>query len=424
GLVARGIETWAADTAVALADLGIQTTLFAGGHGKFVAPNAIARLLEIVVVPCLQRREQRTQRLARVCPGFMWRWGLKSAYGWEQFSFWWRLWPYLKQGRYDILHVQDPMLAYWCRKWRNMGLLHTREILAHGTEEPPDWLAQFPYVQHLAPWHLEQTLAALGGRMPGTEAHKKWPYWVAIPNFVDTNVFRPQPSGEPSEMRQKLDIPDGSFVVGSVATIKKPHKRIDYLIHEFSSFLKVSSAAGQTTTDAYLLIAGAGTSETGELVQMATGLCGERIRFCVDMPRQQMPAFYRALDVFVLPSLFEMMPIAVLEALASGVPAIIHHTPQLEWMVGCEAQGSRGRTSPGDHAYCGGIAIDMAKEGSLCQLLQSLSRDGLARYGKQARQRAEHMFSRRVVIGQYVDYYRTVLGLGTPICGQGIGHSA
>ncbi len=29
-------------------------------------------------------------------------------------------------------------------------------ILAHGTEEPLEFLEKFEYVQHLAPWHLEQ----------------------------------------------------------------------------------------------------------------------------------------------------------------------------------------------------------------------------------------------------------------------------
>jgi hypothetical protein len=96
-------------------------------------------------------------------PGYTWRWGLRNPYGWEQWSFWWRLERELGKGEFDILHVQDPMLAYWCRRAREAGKLRTQEILAHGTEESVEFLSQFACVQHLAPWHLEQALRG-GGR--------------------------------------------------------------------------------------------------------------------------------------------------------------------------------------------------------------------------------------------------------------------
>ncbi len=151
GHVARGIESWALSLADALTDRerypDLEVTLFAAAPVK-----TLARLR---VVPCLQRGDRAAIWLARWTPGFAWRWGLKSVYGWEQFSFWLRLSGSLRRERYDILHVQDPMLAYWCRAWRRRGWLATREILAHGTEEPRKFIEQFDCVQHLAPWHKE-----------------------------------------------------------------------------------------------------------------------------------------------------------------------------------------------------------------------------------------------------------------------------
>ncbi len=120
----------------------------------------------VVVLACLRRGRRAARVLARMAPGFLWRWGLKSAYGWEQATFWLRLAPTLRRGGFDILHVQDPMLAYWCRAWRRRGWLTTREILAHGTEEPLEFLDKFEYVQHLAPWHLIESRkqkAQMGG---------------------------------------------------------------------------------------------------------------------------------------------------------------------------------------------------------------------------------------------------------------------
>ena len=39
--------------------------------------------------------------------------------------------------------------------------MRTRTILAHGTEEPLSFQRKITYLQHLAPWHLEEARAAL-----------------------------------------------------------------------------------------------------------------------------------------------------------------------------------------------------------------------------------------------------------------------
>ncbi len=195
GHVSRGIETWALDTAVALSGVGsqesggLEVTLFsaapvslgnantaeqkeskerkselmvsAGGGDKksssFPSFPSVQTPLFVRVLPCLKRGDGLTRLIVRISPGFTWRWGWTSGYEIEQRSFWRRLWPILRDEGYDILHVQDPRLADLCRRYRKAGKLKTKEILAHGTEETVEFLAQFDYVQHLAPWHLEQT---------------------------------------------------------------------------------------------------------------------------------------------------------------------------------------------------------------------------------------------------------------------------
>ena len=130
-------------------------TLFCG------APLAQPVNCHVVVIPCMKRNNWITQQLSNWAPGFTWRWGWKSAYDIEQRSFWRHLWPVLRDEKFDILHVQDPLLADLCRRYRKAGKLKTKEILAHGTEESVEFLSKFDYVQHLAPWHLEQTVRKL-----------------------------------------------------------------------------------------------------------------------------------------------------------------------------------------------------------------------------------------------------------------------
>ena len=245
-----------------------------------------------------------------------------------------------------------PRYAAWCRRWRLRGWLKTRPILAHGTEEPPAFLAAFDCVQHLAPWHLEQAgtaLAQYGDARPR-------PLWCAIPNFVDTEVFRPARSESKREAsRAKLGLPAGGLLVGCAAVVKPDHKRIDYLIREFAAF-----AATPAGRDAHLVIAGAHQPDSKGLVALARALTPDRVTFRFDLPRESMPDFYCALDVFTLTSLFEMMPIAVLEALASGIPACVNRHPVLEWIIGTFG------------AEPGGVAVDMSRDGALAAMLAGM----------------------------------------------------
>jgi len=537
GHVARGIETWALDTAVAVSDYSLQTTddrptqesavcglrsvvspslsvtLFSG------APLAACPFPPAVTIPCWKRSGKLAQTLARFSPPFLWRWGLKNPYGWEQFSFWLRLWPKLRRGKFDILHVQDPMVADWCRLFRKWGLVWTKEILAHGTEEPVEFLAKFEHVQHLAPWHLEKTAGRkpeTGNRKPESEEERSeangkrkvnagwaptdecgWtrtrPYWVAIPNFVDCEVFTPG-SGKREELRKRLGIPENAFVVGCVAAVKKDHKRIDYLIREIAQSTvnsqqstvnsqqstvsseqltvnseqrtekgwaspaePLSSSSSELFTvhrspfTSFLIIAGAKTGESEELMELAESLLPGRYKILLDCARDQMPDLYRAMDVFVLPSLFEMMPIAVLEAMASGLPCVVNRHPVLEWMVGAEEitdcrqqtadqerreentphpnplpQGAREQRNQelaplpplpsGERAGvrvsspAAGIAIEMSREGALAQAFAEMTPDWIELRSRQARERAECLFSKETVISQYVKYYREVMG--------------
>ena len=264
GHVARGIEAWAADLGAALAGRKIDVTLCKGGG------TAAAEYEH--VLPCWQRGSARTQRLlGRLPRHFLWRLGLASGYGIEQTTFACRLIKHLRRNKIDILHVQDPQVAALVQRARRLGVVRTRTILAHGTEEPLEFQRRITYLQHLAPWHLEEARAA-----------GVWkPSWTAIPNFVDTEKFRtgsreqgawsgevggqrtedrgqrseaggqrpegvgwaecneshqqrPEVSGQRAAVRAELGIPEDALVVLTAAAIKRDHKRVDYVIREFA----------------------------------------------------------------------------------------------------------------------------------------------------------------------------------------------
>jgi glycosyltransferase involved in cell wall biosynthesis len=311
----------------------------------------------------------------------------------EQTTFAWNLIRLLRREAIDILHVQDPLVALYLQRARQMGLVRTRTILAHGTEEPLEFQRRITFLQHLAPWHLEEA----------ERAGVSKPTWTAIPNFVDVEQFKglgfgiqgSGASGQESgreDMRQELGIPQDAVVVLCAAAIKRGHKRVDYVMREFAALCRRLPEA-----PLYLVVAGGWEQETDALIAEGRALLANRVRFLVRFPRASMPGLYRAADIFTLGSLKEMMPIALLEATASGLPCVVNAHPVMQWMVGP-----------------GGTAIDMACEGALATALEPLVLEPAlrSRLSQAARQHCVEHFGEAAVVDQILAYYEQVMAFG------------
>jgi glycosyltransferase involved in cell wall biosynthesis len=203
-----------------------------------------------------------------------------------------------------------------------------------------------------------------------------------VPNFVDTDAFAP---GDGTAARRLLGVPPEAFVVLCVAALKRHHKRLDYLIRE---------AAAVPREPLWLVLAGAATEETEAVARQLREALPKRSRVLVNHPREQMPDLYRAADVFVLCSLREMLANASLEALASGLPVVMHADGVAQWAIGRA-----------------GMTLDMTAAGALAAALSGLMADEARRraLGAAAREQALRQFAVRVVLEQQLQMYREVL---------------
>ncbi len=73
---------------------------------------------------------------------------------------------------------------------------------------------------------------------------------------------------------------------------------------------------------ARLVIAGDGEQRPALEAQAAAAGLAEAVEFAGAVPHHAMAALYRRADVFCLPSLYEGFPLAILEAMAAGLPVI------------------------------------------------------------------------------------------------------
>ena len=165
------------------------------------------------------------------------------------------------------------------------------------------------------------------------------------------------------------------------------HKRVDYLIRE------VATLRRGTPTEVVLLVAGARTEQTRGLLALAREFLGHSAYFLLDQPRERMPAIYRAADVFALCSLKEMMPIALLEAGASGLPCLVSRHPVVTWMAGP-----------------GGEGVEMERPGALAGALRAYLHKGYRQgVGEAARRHTVESFSKDAIVQQDLAMYRDVV---------------
>jgi glycosyltransferase involved in cell wall biosynthesis len=99
---------------------------------------------------------------------------------------------------------------------------------------------------------------------------------------------------------------------------------------------------------------------------------------------------YRASDAFVLASLWEGSPRALVEALSHGLPCFTHDYPVMTWLMGGQ-----------------GKAADFTQPGALAGLLAGLRDEDLADPAREARHASVHeRFSWERLAPRYVEFLR------------------
>jgi glycosyltransferase involved in cell wall biosynthesis len=288
----------------------------------------------------------------------------------EKRSFALALYPFLRGGKFDIVHYNELVMGntlYHLRRF--LGGNYKLLYCGGSTWFPAHYGHRCDYAQLLTAPMYEDALAF---GIPEARV-------FLIPYGLDVKQFSPCSRAERASVRAELRIPDNARVVLTVANLDRETKRIDYLIHELSKL----------DQPVWLLAAGQKTPDTPGLEQEADHFLAGRWRF-VSWPQRRVHLLYGAADMFVLPSLVEAFGRVIIEALLTGLPTIVHDGPIFKWV----AEGSLAET------------IDMSVEG---RLTDALIRHFQGKTNDNSRDIVVNRFGWKRLLPQYIDMYERII---------------
>ncbi len=192
------------------------------------------------------------------------------------------------------------------------------------------------------------------GKDAGVFLFKRKPFDV-INNAIDCQQFQFNEEWR-SEIRNEFNLSEDAFVLGHISNFA-PVKNHSFIIDVFNEVYKQDD-------NSHLLLVGEG--ETFQLVKDKVKELGLEKQVTFAGVRSAVYRFYSAMDCFVFPSLFEGLPLTLVEAQASGLPCV--------------------------------ISDRIADEVMISDIIQKLSLDNIVKWVEQIRNLSEENFNRKVYV--------------------------
>lgn len=207
---------------------------------------------------------------------------------------------------------------------------------------------------------------------------------VPVHNGINVRDFHPS---EARGVREKYSIGDSPMLlfVGRMIT----QKGLPYLLDAMPAVL-------EKHPDAKLFLVGRGNALPGLRKKVTAMGLEKSVIFSGYLSEEQLKETYGTCDLFVLPSVWEVLPIAILEAMSSGKPVVC-----------TTAGGNRELVRDGVNGY----VVPMRSPEALADRINALLADPeqMATMGRQSRKIAEEEFDWKLIAAKTIQVYEGVL---------------
>lgn len=214
------------------------------------------------------------------------------------------------KNQFNILHVHNNSFGYFPLKSGKKHGIPIRIMHSHISSLRDDWRKVIlgKYLNKKIPFVANELYAC------GLDAGR-WMYgekkFKVIPNAINTEDFSYDPAKR-KRMREKLKITDGIALI-NVARFE-PQKNHCFLMETFAELAKVKSHV-------HLFLVGEGKLDRQINLQIEE--LGIKDKVTLLGSRSDVNELLQAMDVFLFPSLFEGLPVSLVEAQASGIQCVI-----------------------------------------------------------------------------------------------------
>lgn len=219
---------------------------------------------------------------------------------------------------------------------------------------------------------------------------------VVIPNFVDTNFYRP--SANPESLREK--VADGFDILVGFLGRFTPHKGLHLLIKALALIDKNIKRRlrliiiGPKAPGFYVEPPRDDTYLQYLIYLIKKYDLEENIVFLGNIKEEYMPKYISTLDFVVHPSFAEAFGLVLIESMACAKPVITFDIPPMNEIVNSNI----------------GLLVDMSAK-SLAKAIELMASDASlrAKLGSYARDYVERKYSLKSVIIRFIKLYETVL---------------
>jgi len=309
----------------------------------------------------------------------------------------WRLWRVMRRERFSIVHTHTPKAGLLGQLAARLAGVPLVVNTVHGLYLHPGMRPIERRIYLL----LEKVAASCSDRILSQNAEDieiavrervcRREKIKFLGNGIDLTQFDPGAISAKNveRLRAELGLRPCVPVVGFVGRLAAKRKG-------FADFLAAAQEISVRVPDCQFLVVGA--SDRGKADAMDASAAhvygiAERCVFTGLRDRNELPPFYKLMDVLVLPSIFEGLPRVVMEASAMGVPAVVTNV-----------KGNREAVLDG----CNGLLVPLGDVAALAAAVIRLlcDKELAEEMGLKAREIARERFNEQTVFGIVKSEYR------------------